>query len=168
MGIHPHGWLGGTQAYRRIIIGDNVGKFKFPSYLRQKYWSAHSLGWVRDFAVLAAGFNLPPFCFSLPDRPIDHICYVVKYTIKIELLTQKNRLKMRFFEERWSECNYRIWKNPVISMVCRQSARGFYPKIKRDTTFDTTGYLILDHYSTKLMRLKCFLSVLVHVVKDAL
>ena len=25
----------------------------------------------------------------------------------------------------WSECNYRTWKNPVISMVCKQQARGF-------------------------------------------
>ena len=29
----------------------------------------------------------------------------------------------------WSECNYRIWKNPVISMVLAQQARGLYPKI---------------------------------------
>ena len=64
MGIHPYGWLGGTQAYRRIIIGDNTGKFKFPSYLRRKYWSVHGLGWVRDLAVLAAGFILPSFHFS--------------------------------------------------------------------------------------------------------
>ena len=28
----------------------------------------------------------------------------------------------------WSECNYRIWKNPVISMVLAQQVRGFYPK----------------------------------------
>ena len=27
----------------------------------------------------------------------------------------------------WSECNYRTWKNPVISMVCKQQARGSYP-----------------------------------------
>ena len=27
-----------------------------------------------------------------------------------------------------SECNYRIWKKPVISMVLGQQARGFYPK----------------------------------------
>jgi hypothetical protein len=27
----------------------------------------------------------------------------------------------------WSECNYRTWKNPVISMVLAQQARGFYP-----------------------------------------
>ena len=27
----------------------------------------------------------------------------------------------------WSECNYRIWKNPVISMVLAHQARGFYP-----------------------------------------
>ena len=25
----------------------------------------------------------------------------------------------------WSECNYRTWKSPVISMVCRQQARCF-------------------------------------------
>jgi hypothetical protein len=25
----------------------------------------------------------------------------------------------------WSECNYRTWKNPVISMVLTQQARGF-------------------------------------------
>ena len=29
----------------------------------------------------------------------------------------------------WSECNYRTWKNPVISMVLAQQARGLYPKI---------------------------------------
>lgn len=28
----------------------------------------------------------------------------------------------------WSECNYRTWNNPVISMVCKQQARGFYLK----------------------------------------
>lgn len=39
MGIHPHGCLGGAKAYRRIIIVDNVGKFKFPAYLRRKYRS---------------------------------------------------------------------------------------------------------------------------------
>ena len=27
----------------------------------------------------------------------------------------------------WSECNDMTWKNPVISMVCMPSARGFYP-----------------------------------------
>ena len=26
---------------------------------------------------------------------------------------------------KWSECNYRTWKNPVISMVCKPSTRGF-------------------------------------------
>ena len=31
----------------------------------------------------------------------------------------------------WSECNYRIWKKSVISMVCRQQARGFILKIKK-------------------------------------
>ncbi len=25
----------------------------------------------------------------------------------------------------WSECNYRTWKNPAISIVCKQQARGF-------------------------------------------
>ena len=28
--------------------------------------------------------------------------------------------------KKW-ECNYRTWKNPVISMVLAQQARGFYP-----------------------------------------
>lgn len=32
-----------------------------------------------------------------------------------------------FFGGDWSECNYRIWKNPVISMVLAHQARGFYP-----------------------------------------
>ena len=29
---------------------------------------------------------------------------MVKCSLKVELLTQKNRLKRRFFKERWSEC----------------------------------------------------------------
>ena len=29
----------------------------------------------------------------------------------------------------WSECNYRTWKNPVISIVLAQQARGFYQRI---------------------------------------
>lgn len=27
----------------------------------------------------------------------------------------------------WSECNYRIWKNPVESMVCKQSQEVIIP-----------------------------------------
>lgn len=36
MRIYPHGRLGGTQANRRIIIGDNVGKIKIPPYFAEK------------------------------------------------------------------------------------------------------------------------------------
>ena len=35
---------------------------------------------------------------------------MVKCSLKVELLTQKNRLKRRFFKERWSECRD---SNPV-------------------------------------------------------
>lgn len=41
---------------------------------------------------------------------------------------QKNRLFRRLFQERWSECNYRISENADISTVCWQSARGIYSK----------------------------------------
>ncbi len=51
MGVHPHGCLGGTKAHRRIIIGDNAGKFKFPSQLHPKMLELHPLGMVRDFMV---------------------------------------------------------------------------------------------------------------------
>lgn len=44
----------------------------------------------------------------------------------------RNKLKIGKFRQKltdfWSECNYRIWKNPVISMVLAQQVRGFYPK----------------------------------------
>ena len=40
----------------------------------------------------------------------------------------KRRRSKADFAPTWSECNYRTWKNPVISMVCKQQARGFYLK----------------------------------------
>ena len=40
----------------------------------------------------------PQFC------PSDHSWNVVNHNLKFEHLTQKNRLKRRFFKERWSEC----------------------------------------------------------------
>ena len=47
----------------------------------------------------------------------------------------RNKLKIGKFRQKltdfWSECNYRIWKKSVISMVCRQQARGFILKIKK-------------------------------------
>ena len=91
MGIHPHGCLWWHKAHRKIITGDNTGKFKILSCLRRKYWSTTSLGLVRDFTILAAGFILSPFRFALSFCPSDHICYVVNLNSKIELLTQKNR-----------------------------------------------------------------------------
>ncbi|MBM6921518.1 hypothetical protein H6A12_10155 [Phocea massiliensis] len=39
-----------------------------------------------------------------------------------------NRTKRGYSCPYWSECNYRTWRNPVISIVCKPSARGFYPK----------------------------------------
>lgn len=42
---------------------------------------------------------------------------------------KKERRSKADFAPTWSECNYRIWKNPVISMVLAQQARGLYPKI---------------------------------------
>ena len=33
--------------------------------------------------------------------------------------TKKNPPKKGGFSKKWSECNYRTWKNPVISMVCK-------------------------------------------------
>ena len=46
----------------------------------------------------------------------------------------------------WSERNYRTWKNPVISMVCWQSARGIYSKANR-----------IDHGSS--INVRCELAV---------
>ena len=39
-----------------------------------------------------------------------------------------HRNSIKITVDLWSECNYRIWKNPVISMVLAQQVRGFYPK----------------------------------------
>ena len=34
----------------------------------------------------------------------------------------KRRRSKADFAPTWSECNYRTWKNPVISMVCKRQA----------------------------------------------
>ena len=56
---------------------------------------------------------------------------------KVKLLCIRDRL---LFDENGAtpiltiknaECNYRTWKNPVISMVCKPSARGFILQISR-------------------------------------
>ena len=46
--------------------------------------------------------------------------------IAISLLYIKSS-EINDFRAFWSECNYSIWKNPVIPMVLAQQARDFYP-----------------------------------------
>ena len=43
-------------------------------------------------------------------------------------------------EDFWSECNYRIWKNQVISMVLAQQVRGIYPKFEKKSRCSKDGF----------------------------
>ena len=49
----------------------------------------------------------------------------MKVAVSYALLRKPLKDTLGYIE--WSECNYRIWKNPVISMVLAHQARGFYP-----------------------------------------
>ena len=60
--------------------------------------------------------------------------------VRIQLFIQKEKSeRISHLEDTvriilfWSECNYRIWRSPVKSMVCRQSARGFIRQSKHRT-----------------------------------
>ena len=61
------------------------------------------------------------------------ICLANFENVKVFLLARsfnlviKNGVSRRIL--RWSECNDRIWRNPVKSTVCKQQARCFYPKL---------------------------------------
>ena len=90
-------------------------------------------------------------CSASPFCPSDHSYYVVNHTLKIELITQKNRLKRRFFLYRWSE-----WRDlnprhpapkagalptalhPVIQFFIRL---GLCTQTRRDNSFATPGDL---------------------------
>ena len=55
----------------------------------------------------------------------------------------------------WSECNYRIWKNQVISMVLAQQVRGIYPKFEKKSRCSKDGFeqrfpQIYERWSTVL------------------
>ena len=59
----------------------------------------------------------------------DHSRNVVKGTLKIELLTQKNRLKRRFFRERWSEWRDLNPRHPAPKPMSEPSARPVAPSL---------------------------------------
>ena len=48
-------------------------------------------------------------------------------TKEVNIMNWSLSARRAWIEIFWSECNYRIWKNPVISMVLAHQARGFYP-----------------------------------------
>ena len=99
MGTYPNGWPGGAKTYRKIIIVDNAGKFKFPSYLRRKSW-LYLLGMRRNFELSRVSLHQYHSC---------HIASLTTGAIWLSifrqtgLLMQKSRLFRRLFNERWSE-----------------------------------------------------------------
>ena len=59
-----------------------------------------------------------------------------------------------YVNKAWSECNYRTWKSPVISMIYRPSARGFYPAAFK--SYLTVNVFWKIFYSGKLIAfIKC-------------
>ena len=50
----------------------------------------------------------------------------------------KKKVRTPFGIRTYSECNYRTWKNPVISMVCKPSARGSFLIIRFKTVIHIT------------------------------
>ena len=70
------------------------------------------------------------FSRTLANSPLDCLCPAVARAGCLNPVTPwktKSSFTRRWKSFLWSECNYRIWKNPVISMVLAHQARGFYP-----------------------------------------
>lgn len=71
MGIHPHGYLGGPKAHRRIIIKDKAGKLKDSSYLNKNILfftntKTDKLGILIASSVILAQELITSLCIELP------------------------------------------------------------------------------------------------------
>ena len=112
-----HHYLEGTV---KIDIPDLQQRFERTT--QPALWSAAR---VRRTSVLAEGQNLGAGGI--------HFARACKIALGIHKITTPKGVVIL-----WSECNYRTWKNPGISMICRPSARGFYPNFfsKRLVSFD--------------------------------
>ena len=102
---------------------------------------------------------------------------MVKHTSKIELITQKNRLKGGFSMEdgpsdRIRTCGILLPKQARYQLRYTRLFRYFirlvvFTQIKRDTSFATPGYSISAIIPRRGQKSKIFLSVVKHVVKTA-